>query len=203
LARRRKINEFFQAGEAPPTAREAPREEPPKPDREAIELAAKLAAEKAVAMLAQRLLREVEECRSMLERIESRLEKLEGGGTRKGQALQERRKRSRLEEKVEEYLDKNRFLLLSEARQRMGSSPVRVREAAENVGALSLELEGDVALILLEHLEELEALMKEAKTPDPSEAAEKMGPYKRLFEKLRRSGLVYFDSARGYWRMLR
>ncbi|MCE4627567.1 MAG: hypothetical protein F7C34_00250 [Desulfurococcales archaeon] len=206
MPRRKRLNEYFstessteQRGTAQSRAI----------DRSEAELIAKIAAEKVFALMSGRIISALDKCLEKLEKLEKRLDMIEkslqaGGlpGQRGRPKPQLRRGKGRLAERLEEYLDKHRFLLLSESRHKLGAPASRVREAADEIGAVQLELEGDIAILMPEHLEEFDALLAEAKSPDPLEAARKLGVYAQLFERMRRSGLVYYDSAKGYWRRL-
>jgi len=206
LPRRKRLSEYFST-EPGPEQRGAP--SGASIGRSEAELIAKMAAEKVFALMSGRVISALEKCLERLEKLERRLESIErslqAGGARaerRRHEAQPRRGKSRIIDRLEEYLDKHRFLLLSEARQRLGAPAPRVREAADEIGAVQLELEGDIAILMPEHLEEFDALLAEIRSPDPLEAARKLGVYERLFEKMRRSGLVYYDSARGHWRRL-
>jgi len=205
VPKRKRINEFFAYG-AEARATQPRRDEGREcPGKDQVELAAKIAAERVFALLSGRIIETLEKCVARLEELEKRVARLEAGLARQPRGGSQRdagRRRGKIADKLEEFLDRNRYLLLSEARQRLGVPPARAREAAEELGATEIELEGDVAILLPDHLEELDALLREARSPDPLEAAQKLGPYSRLFEKMRRSGIVYFDAARGHWRRL-
>ncbi len=103
---------------------------------------------------------------------------------------------------LEEAIDKYKVVMGSEARAKLGLSPHKLREVADEIGAIIIEAGGDFAVTMPEYLEEFEAIMMNTRTSDPEEAAEKMGPYRRLFEALRKAGLVYYSRSCNCWKKL-
>jgi len=117
-------------------------------------------------------------------------------------SLEKGRRRSPLESRLETALDKYRYVLGSEARSRVGMSPSKLREIADILGATIVEVGGDFAVIYPIHLREFDSILEGISTSDPDEASRKAGIYKRLFEKMRQAGLVYYDASRRAWRRL-
>ncbi len=124
------------------------------------------------------------------------------GYTRAQGALERGKRRSPLESRLETALDKYRYVLGSEARSRVGMSPSKLREIADSLGATIVEVGGDFAVIYPIHLREFDGILEGISTSDPDEASRKAGVYRRLFEKMRRAGLVYYDASRKAWRRL-
>lgn len=166
-------------------------------DRADVERAAELAAEKVSARYLSKIIEELVALRREVEALRGEVEKLSkqaqppapgaGRGTAPG---------------LREFLAREGFVLGSEARAKLGVSPSRLRSEAGSIGAVVLEMEGDIAVMDKRAYEEFIALLSSIKTSDPSEAARQMGRYERLFSELRRSGRVYFDARRSMWRLL-
>lgn len=173
-------------------------------DRVLAERAAELAAEKVAATFLSKIVdeieslrREVELLRAELERMRKYLQQLQASG-RSGPERRGRKRVSRLAE----ILAEKGFLFGSEARSKLGVSPLRLKSEAEEAGAVVIEMEGDIAVMDRRAYEEFLALLASLKTSDPVEAAKSMGRYEKLFTELRRSGRVYYDARRSMWRLL-
>lgn len=170
-------------------------------ERRLLEEIASLAAEKTAALITKGLLRELEELRSSLEalrrdvaEIKSEITRLKSAGRRGPRGLKG------LDE-LREALERDGFILASEAKSKLGVSPYRLRVLAGELDAIILESEGDYAVLSRRALEEFKALLVNTRTPDAEEAAKSMGRYERLFRMLRDGGRVFYDSRHG-WRLL-
>jgi len=178
-----------------------------------VEEVAKITAEKVVAEYTRAIKGLLEEISSKLDQlafeiselnksISNLTRKIEQGQRRGGFGLKRASRLSNQAKILEEALDKYRVILGSESKAKLGMSPHRLREVADEIGAVIVEAGGDFAATMPEYLEEFETIMKSARTSDPEEAAEKMGVYRRLFEALRKAGLVYYSRACGCWKKL-
>ncbi len=125
-----------------------------------------------------------------LRRLESKLDRLEKGG----RALGEHRLRS--------LIEKEGFLLISEARQKLGISPSRLLSLARDLGLVVLDLDGDAAVMSENAYMEFKSKLASIKTSDPEEAASLMGRFAKVFALLRRKGDIYYDSKSRSWKML-
>ncbi len=165
---------------------------------------AERAAEKVTALYLTKLLDEIDALRREVDALRSEVQRLaravarshqrrgsqgDAGGRRKGSGLAE-------------LLSKEGYILGGEARARLGYGPARLQSEAEELGAVVVELDGDLAIVDRRIFEEFLAELASVDTPDPNEAARRLGRFERLFNELRRSGRVYFDARRGYWRLL-
>ena len=170
-------------------------------ERRLLEEIASLAAEKTAALVTRGLLRELEELRKALEtlrrdlaEVKSEIAKLKSTGIRGPKGL-------RGLDELKEVLERDGFILASEAKSKLGVSPYRLRVLAGELDAVILESEGDYAVLSRRALEEFKALLVNTRTPDAEEAAKFMGRYERLFRVLRDGGRVFYDSRHG-WRLL-
>ncbi len=201
MTKRRRISEFFEDQDLPISrGREVSgtsRRQEPDP-----EVIAKAAAEKVLSLFSARTNSMLKECLDRLARLEEEVKALRSEIAKRDKLRSPPSKRSRSADALESYLDKNRFILGSESRSKLGISAGRLVDLATEIGAVIIDLGGDVAVLHREHLEEFDALLSTVRTPDPAEAAEKMGIYSKLFERLLKAGLVYYDASRGSWKRL-
>ncbi|MCE4624982.1 MAG: hypothetical protein F7C35_03865 [Desulfurococcales archaeon] len=211
MPRRRKINDFF---ENPEPTMPLPQSRASSVSEEDAEKIAKLAAEKVLAMFTPRVIEGLEKCDRKLAELQERLSTLERKidditrlltskpPSQSSKTPSPSGRTRAYARRLKDYLEKNKYILASEARSKLGIPPSRLLEVAEEVGAVTLNLEGDLAIMLPETLEEFEALLELVSTPDPGEAASKLGEYEKLFLKMLRNGLVYYDSSSRSWRRL-
>ncbi len=153
---------------------------------------ARLAAEKAVALLAKGILEELKEVRERLERLEAEVKR--GRGRRRGGGLVE---------KVREALERDRYILGSQARGKVGVSPQALYGVASGMdGVRIIEAGGDFIVFDSMGFDEFRALLSTIQTSDPEEAAKRLGPFRDAFNALRRAGSVYFDGREKRWRIV-
>lgn len=197
MGRGRRIDEYLGGGRRPVESRAS------DCDKIIAERAAELAAEKVAARFISRIVDEIEAMRREVESLKTEVEKLSkqlqsiraSGGVRQ-------RHRGKGGSNLAEVLAKEGFILGSEAKAKLGLGPLRLKSEAEEMGAVVIEMEGDIAVMDRRAYEEFVALLASVKTSDPIEAARQMGRYERLFTELRRSGRAYFDARRSMWRIL-
>ena len=103
---------------------------------------------------------------------------------------------------LKDVLEREGFLLVSEAKRKTGLTPSQALSIARETGAVTLELDGDVAIMSVEAYRDFMEKLSTVKTSDPSEAAQRLGRYGRIFMMLRRRGSIYYDSKSRSWRML-
>jgi len=167
----------------------------PCPPNDDVRKAVEVAVQEAVRALAEEirsLREEVARLRAEIARLQVQSRKPQAGA--KG--------RSRLAEKLVEVLAEEGYILASESKNKLGLGPYRLKELAMQTGSRVLTLEGDLAVVDPEAYREFLMLLASARTSDPGEAAKRMGKYRKLFEKLRASSMVYYDAKRGSWRLL-
>ncbi len=158
-----------------------------------VEEVARRAAEHAVALLAKNLLGELREIRERLDRIEAMLRDEHG----------RRAPRQGAARTVREYLERERYVLGSQARARLGMSPNTLLSIASGMdGVRVIEAGGDYIVFDSMGFEEFKALLASISTSDPEEASKGMGPYRDAFNALRRAGVVYFDGRGRRWRII-
>ena len=155
-----------------------------------------------LALFSQGILRRLDEIAKRLEAVEAELKALREEARRGRASRGGQMRRNRGADALLEYLEKHRYLAASEARGKLGLSTSRLLDAAEEIGAEVIEAGGDLVVILPQYLEEFDALLAEAGSPDPAEAADSMGIYKKLFEKLLKAGLLYYDAASRGWKRI-
>ncbi len=157
------------------------------------------AAELVKALLAEirRLREEVGQLRASIERLEKACSR---GERPRRQGAQGRD--SKLLDKLEDALAESGYLLASQSYEKLGVSPYRLRSLAVRAGARIVELENDYAVVDPEAYKEFVLLLSTVSTPDPGEAAKRLGKYGKLFEALRRSSMAYYDTKRKAWRIL-
>ncbi len=195
MGKGRRIDEYLGGGRRPGEDRAG------DCDKIIAERAAELAAEKVAARFLSRIVDEIEAMRREVESLRAEVERLSnqiqssGARARLGQ-------RGRGRSALADFLAKEGFILGSEAKAKLGVGPLRLKAEAEEVEAVVIEMEGDIAVMDRRAYEEFVALLASVKTSDPLEAARQMGKFERLFTELRRSGRVYFDARRSMWRIL-
>jgi inactivated superfamily I helicase len=205
MVKKRKIDDFLGSYSRELSSQ---RKDTLKELREYIDLTAKTTAEKVIALFADRILRELEQINQRLQKLEEKLERLERGLTRTSMEKRETAKarlknsKGRIARLLESYLDKHRYILGSEVKQKLGISMSRLEDTAEELGAIVIDVGGDIAVLMLQHLEEFDALLSTVNTPDPIEASQKLDIYSRLFDKMRKAGLIYYDASRNSWKRL-
>jgi len=145
---------------------------------------------------------EVQKLREEVARLRAEIARLQAGQAQARRSPHGSRGRSRLADKLLDILAKEGYILASESKEKLGIGPYKLRELAAQTGSRIIALEGDLAVVDPEAYRELLMLLASTRTSDPGEAARRMGKYKRLFEKLRASSMVYYDARRGAWRLL-
>jgi hypothetical protein len=108
----------------------------------------------------------------------------------------------RLEDKLRDFLSDNKYLFLSESRKKLGLPPLSVENLAERIGAVLIDTGGDIAVLMPEVLVEYDEILASTKTPDPEDASNRLGVYGRLFERMLKAGLVYYDAGKRCWKRL-
>ncbi len=194
---RRRISDYI-GGDAGPQRRTPASYDPRMLIKETVEA--------AVAELAKGLVAEIRRLRESIEDLAARVERLEQEVRACRQQAPARasskKRQSRLADRLVEILESDRYLLASKAREKLGVSPYKLRDLAGEVGAEIVDLNGDYAVIDPEALREFRMLLASTRQRDPEEAAKSLGVYRELFEKMRAASMVYYDAARGSWRML-
>ncbi|MCE4602560.1 MAG: hypothetical protein F7B18_05185 [Desulfurococcales archaeon] len=154
---------------------------------------ARLAAEKAVALLAKGILEELREIRERLDRLEEEVRRGRG----------QRRRGGGLVERVREALERDRYILGSQARGKVGVSPQALYGVASGMdGVRIIDAGGDFIVFDSMGFDEFRALLSTIQTSDPEEAARRLGPFGDAFNALRRAGSVYFDGRERRWRIV-
>jgi len=165
-------------------------------DESLIEDVAKAAAERVVAVLARRMLEELKAIRERLDRIEAMMQKQVGQRQHYGG-------RGGIVDRVREVLERDRYILASQARGRLGLSPRSLMGIVSGMSDVRvIEAGGDFIVFDRIGFEEFRALLSSIDTSDPEEASRMLGPFKDAFNALRRSGGVYFDGRSRSWRLL-
>ena len=190
---RKRIDDFIDARHGEKRFRE----KKPEPC-DNIEELVKLTAEVTVAEAVRAILAELKQLRQEIEQLRRELSQHKSIDARGRRGS----RRSNLADKLLEALSEEGYILASESKEKLGVSPYKLRELAQQTGSRIIPLEGDLAVVDPEAYREFLMLLASATTSDPEEAARRMGRYKKLFEKLRRSSMVYYDARRGSWRML-
>jgi len=145
---------------------------------------------------------EVRRLREEVARLRAEIARLQAGQAQARRQTQVSRGKSRLADKLLDILSQEGYILASESKEKLGVGPYKLRELAAQTGSKVIALEGDLAVIDPEAYREFLMLLASSRSSDPGEAARRMGKYKRLFEKLRASSMVYYDARRGAWRLL-
>jgi hypothetical protein len=184
------------------------------PRGEDLEKIAKIVAEKVVAEYSRRIIGLLEECSEKLNRIEAELSQIKKSAFTQKHYYEDRAKvptraplkkfgrRERINEKVRDTIDENRYIFGSESRKKVGFNARELRTIALEIGGIVIDMSGDFAVTFPEFVEEFKSLLETINSPDPLEASQKLGIYGRLFEKLRREGLTYYDSLEKRWKLL-
>ncbi|MEM1640028.1 MAG: hypothetical protein QXN05_02925 [Acidilobaceae archaeon] len=172
---------------------------PQKDDR--LEKAVNMAAEKAALLVSRGVMAELRRIREALESIEAELkeikEELAKSKAEKGRF--EGSKRGGREALLSVALGESGYMLLSEAIKKLKARPEEVLRLATEEGYKVLNVGGDLAVMSEESYEEFKKRLESLKVGDPTEAVSALGAYGRLFDLLRRSGLVYYDHKKSSW----
>ncbi len=148
----------------------------------------------AVMRLEEKLNSLVEEVRTLAEELRSLAEAVRGLEERLSTAPGREARRKT----AYDLLKEQGFVSLSSLRGKV-KNPRALIDRLESKGAIVLELEDDVIAVdpgfYRSFLDELERI----DTADEGEAARRLGRYSRLFEALRRTGLIYFDHRAKKW----
>ena len=175
---------------------------------DSIETLIKRTVEETIALLTKGIFRELklirealddvrQEIRTIRDKLEMKYTDTQGSPP----ITRERLKRKRTKT-LSSILRKEGFILGSEARIKLGIPISRLQKEAIDEGLLIVELEGDIAVLSEEALEEFKLLLSSIRSPDPEEAARSLGKYMNLFNALRKAGRVFFDSRTGSWRLI-
>ncbi len=169
-----------------------------------VDVLIKKTVEATVAELVKGIIREIREMRESIEEVKARLEQVERKLSEcRGPASRVKTKsRGGLADKLAEILAEEGYVLASASRSKLGISPYRLRDLAEEVGARIVELGHDYAVMDPQAYREFILLLSTNKKRDPQEAAKAMGRYKELFEKMREAAIIYYDAKRGTWRII-
>ncbi len=175
MARSRRIDDFLGEGCDP-------------------EEVARLAAEKAVALLARSLLEEIRELRARVEKLEEEVRRSgRRGGGRRGSVV----------DRVGEVLERERFVLGSQARGKTGLSPQALLGIVSGMeGVRVIDAGGDYVVFDSIGFEEFQALLSSIQSGDPEEAAREMGSFRDAFNALRRGGVVYYSGREKRWKIV-
>ncbi|MEM1873930.1 MAG: hypothetical protein QXS85_02575 [Acidilobaceae archaeon] len=173
------------------------------PRDDELEKIASIAAEKAALIVSKGVLAELRRIRETLESIESELREIRDLLRSSERREEVSRKRGR-EEKLESLLSllrESKYVLASDASRRLKIGVEEILRLAYEKARV-LEASGDIVVMSDESYREFKSLLEKVKSSDPSEASSSMGAYSRLFDMLRRAGLVYYDYKRSSWTLL-
>jgi len=195
---KRRIDDYM----GPPGARGARTSRAGPGDCRDIEDTVRATVEAVLQESLRALSEEVRRLREEVARLRAEIARLQAGQGPARRSPQGSRGRNRLADKLLDVLAQEGYVLASESKEKLGIGPYKLRELAAQTGSKIIALEGDLAVIDPEAYREFLMLLASARSSDPGEAARRMGKYKRLFEKLRASSMVYYDARRGAWRLL-
>jgi hypothetical protein len=108
-----------------------------------------------------------------------------------------------LSEKIRLIISERGFMLVSRLASRLRITPERLLQISSDLGYVLLDLQGDYAIIDPASFEEFRGLLSQISTPDPLEAARRMGRYSLLFEKLRSASLAFYDGRAKRWKIIK
>ncbi len=179
MPQRRTLDEFV-AG----VRRQAARQERQAPQSQVILM---------LRSIEERLTGLEEEVKSLAEEvrgIEETLRSIEGKLREQGQKPQRRT--------AYDLLREQGFISLSSLRGKV-RNPRALVDRLEGMGAIVLELEDDVIVVDPSFYKSFIEELGKISTADEMEAARSLGRYARLFDALRRTGLIYFDHRNKKW----
>lgn len=161
---------------------------------------AALVAEKVVATLAKGLLPEVRKLREEVELLRQEIASIKASLEQRQKAAVARPEERKKYSPVRDELIRSGFFLLSDLSRRTSLSPVAIVDDARAAGAVVLDAGGDAVIMSQLSFAEFKEVLAEIKERDPEEAAIRAGKFRRIFEALRRGGLLIYRDER--WEIL-
>lgn len=168
---------------------------------ERLEKVASAAAEKAALLVSRGVMTELRRIREALESIEAEIREIReelARGRREGRGPERNRKRER-KALLSSAIGESKYVLVSEVVKKLKARPEDVLRLASEEGYRVLNVGSDLAVMSEESYNDFKRLLESLKASDPSEAFSALGVYGRLFDLLRRAGLVYYDYKKSSW----